>query len=87
MNDAITISKDELRAIVQEAVKDALHDMGLRADEPAHVDEAREDFRFIRRLRKAIDSAAGKVGMAIILALMGGLGWLIISGGKAFLGK
>ncbi|MBS7699140.1 MULTISPECIES: hypothetical protein [unclassified Chelatococcus] len=84
MNDAVTISKDELRAIVQEAVKDALHDMGLRADEPAHIDEAREDFRFIRRLRKAVDSTASKIGTAIILALVGGLITLLTLGFRAF---
>lgn len=84
MTDTITISKADLKAIVKEAVREELHDVGLRMDEPQHVDEAREDFRFMRRLRKAVDSTASKIGTAIILALVGGLITLITLGFRAF---
>jgi len=87
MSDTLTITKDELRALVKEAVKDAFDDIGLRADEPEQVDEAREDFRFIRRLRKAVDGTASAVGMAIILAVVGGCITLLSLGARALLGK
>ncbi|CAH1672254.1 hypothetical protein [Chelatococcus asaccharovorans] len=84
MTDTITISKADLKAIVKEAVREEFHDVGLRTDEPEHVDEAREDFRFIRRVRKAMDTTASKIGTAIILALVGGLITLITLGFRAF---
>ena len=45
---------------------DALADAGLRVDEPEQVDEAREDFRWLRRTRLAWDGAARKIGTAIL---------------------
>lgn len=69
---------------------DVLGDAGLRIDEANHQDEAREDFRFLRRLRLAWDGSAQKVGTAVLTAVIGiffviiGLGfWQWIShGGK-----
>jgi len=87
MNDAVTISREELQAIVREGVRDALHDVGLRADDPKAVEEAREDFRFVRRLRQGVDGVASKVGMAIVLSIVGGLITLLTFGLKAFLGR
>jgi len=73
----ITMSRDELEELIEaaceKAVQKAFHDLGLRSDEPEMIDEAREDFRFIRRWRKAFDGAAAKVGGAVILAVMAGV--------------
>jgi hypothetical protein len=62
------------------AVREELADAGLRIDGPEHVDDAREDFRFLRKLRKGIDGTSSKVGMAIIAAIVGVIIWLVNSG-------
>lgn len=77
-------------AQIKTAFREELANAGLRLDDDDHQDEAREDFRFLRRLRQAWDGAAGKVGNAALLAVIGvcatiiGLGfWAWInSGGK-----
>lgn len=50
---------------------------GLRIDEPEHVDDAREDFRFLRKIRKFVDSASAKIGGFVIMFGLGILGWAI----------
>lgn len=67
------LTPDELKTLVREAVREELEDAGLRLSEPEHREEAREDFRFIRRFRKGMESTANKIGMAIILAVTSGL--------------
>lgn len=57
----------QLRTVLREELGDA----GLRIDGPDHVDEAREDFRFLRRFRTSWDSAAKKVGGTVLLAVVG----------------
>ena len=76
----------QLRAVVREAVKEEFSDAGLRVDDPTHQDEAKEDFRFVRRFRKGVDGAASKIGMAIILAVTSGLIWLVIQGANMWKG-
>lgn len=56
---------------LREAVSAAFANVGLRVDDGDHVDDAREDFRFMRRLRLLWNSAAGKVGTAVLLAVVG----------------
>ena len=73
----------QLRAVMI----DVLGAAGLRLDEAEHEDEAREDFRFIRRLRKRVDSAAWQVGMAVILAITSGVIWLIVQGANLWKGQ
>ncbi|WP_157038033.1 MULTISPECIES: hypothetical protein [Chelativorans] len=46
-------------------------------------DEAREDFRFLRRLRLAMDGATSKVGGAVLLAIVSGVLWLLWIGFQA----
>jgi hypothetical protein len=77
----------QIEAVVRRAVREEIADAGLRLDDAAHQDEAREDFRFLRRMRKAIDGAASKVGMAVILAITSGLIYLVVQGFKLFGGK
>jgi hypothetical protein len=69
---------------------DVLGDAGLRLDHPDSEDEAREDFRFLRRLRKSFDGASTQVGRALLLGFIGvaaviismGFWQWISSGGK-----
>lgn len=70
----------QLEAIIRSSVREELNDAGLRLDGADHQDEAKEDFRFIRRLRKRVDGAASKVGMAVLLAITSGFIWLIMQG-------
>jgi hypothetical protein len=66
----------QLRALYREELADA----GLRIDGPDHVDEAREDFRFVRKLRKGVNGTASKVGWVVIAALVSAAIWLFTSG-------
>lgn len=77
----------QIEAVVRLAVREELNDAGLRVDGVEHQDEAREDFRFIRRLRKRVDGAASKVGMAVILAITSGLIWLVVQGANIWKGQ
>lgn len=74
---------EEIEAIVRGAVRDEFEAVGLRVDDSDHQDEARSDFNFLRKLRKAVDGTASKVGSAIILALVSGLLWLLWVGIQA----
>ncbi len=67
-------------AQLRQVFREELADAGLRLDGPEHVDDAREDFRFLRRLRKGIDGYASKIGWTIIAAILGGAIWLITAG-------
>jgi len=72
-----SMTEDELVAVVRAAVRAEFSAAGMRVDEPEDQDAAREDFRFLRRLRQRTDSVANKIGMAIILAIVAGaLGFL-----------
>jgi len=83
----ITISKDDLEEIVKNAVQQAFRDVGLHTDEAEHLEDARADIRFLRRLRLSVDGLASKIGTAIILALVTGLITLIGLGARSFIGK
>ncbi len=58
----------QLKEIVRSAVREEMADVGLRIDNQDHQDDLREDMRFVRRLRQMWDSAAGKLGGAILSA-------------------
>ena len=68
---------DAIRAAVREELAT---DAGLRLDDSDHQDAAKEDFRFLRRLRIGIDGVAAKIGWAIIAAIISGMLWLLNSG-------
>ena len=76
MNSFTSEQLQQLRNVLREELADA----GLRLDGGEHQDEAREDFRFLRRLRRNADSAASKVGMTVLLAIISGVIWLILQG-------
>lgn len=58
---------EQLRGLFREELADA----GLRIDGPEHVDDAREDFRFLRRLRVGLNGFSSKIGWAVIVAILG----------------
>lgn len=78
---------DEQMAQLRAAFRDELADAGLRIDGPEHVDDAREDFRFLRRLRTIWDSSVKKVGSAVLTAIVGILFIIIGAGFWAWLGS
>ena len=82
MNSFTTEQIKQLRAVFREELSDA----GLRLDSAEHQDEAREDFRFMRKFRKTVDGAASKIGMTVLLAVIGGFVWLFMQGVKAWQG-
>jgi hypothetical protein len=57
---------DQLRGLFREELADA----GLRIDGPEHVDDAREDFRFLRRLRNGWGGAVNKIGNSVLIAVI-----------------
>lgn len=77
-------------AQLRSVLVDVLGDAGLRLDEASHEDEAREDFRFLRRLRKSFDGASTQIGRSMLLGVIGivaiimslGFWQWISSGGK-----
>lgn len=79
------MTEDELAGVVRAAVRAEFETAGLRVEDPDDRDEAREDFRFVRRARRAFDGASSKIGGALILAVFGGLLWLLGMGVKAAL--
>jgi hypothetical protein len=76
------IQLEQLRQVFREEVADA----GLRLDGPDHVDSAREDFRFMRKLRLFTEGTASKIGWAVIAALLSGFIWLVTLGVNAWKG-
>lgn len=76
----------EQMAQLRDLFRDELADAGLRIDGPEHVDLAREDFRFLRRLRTGMQGTASKVGWAVILAILGAAIWLFTNGINAWRG-
>jgi hypothetical protein len=72
-NLVLSISKDELSQMMEKAVQRGLADAGLYLEDSDDRKEAREDFRFLRRWRRAADGAASKIGYAVITILTGGL--------------
>lgn len=83
------LSEDQLDKLIQRAVRHAVRDelraAGLRIDDEDHVDEARADFMFLRKVRQAFNGAASKVGGAVILAFVGGVVWLLTAGVQSLL--
>lgn len=69
------------------AVSEAFAGVGLRVDDPDHIDDAREDFRFLRRFRQSWDGAAKKVGGTVLVAIVGVALAIIGAGWWAWIGK
>lgn len=69
---------------IRAAMREELADAGLRLDDAKHQDEAREDFRFLRRLRIRLDGAASKIGWLFIAAAFGGVVYVVNLGLNAW---
>lgn len=67
-------------AQIKTAFREELADAGLRLDDAEHQDEAREDFRFLRRFRLRWDGAATKIGNAVLAAVILIAGGIIATG-------
>lgn len=87
MNGFTPEQLSQLKQAVREAVKEELADAGLRLDDADHQDEAREDFRFLRRIRKTFDGAATQVGRSILLALLAVFGVIFGLGFWQWIGR
>ena len=74
----------QLTAAIRTAVREELADAGLRIDGIDHQDAAKEDFRFLRRLRTGVDGVAAKVGWVVIAAILGGIVWIVQLGLQAW---
>lgn len=73
--------------MIREAVADAFANVGIHDDDAEKLDEARADFRFIRRLRVGIEGAQSKVGAAVLIAIVTGFLTLLGLGTKNLLGR
>lgn len=82
------MTRSELQDLVKEAVEDgvakALRDVGIHATDPEQVDEARADFRFVRRLRQSTEGMTARAGATLLILTMGGLVGLLIAGLKGW---
>lgn len=79
-----SMTEDELVKVVRAAVRAEFSAAGMRVDAPADVDEAREDFRFLRKIRLWFEGTSSKIGGALILTIVGGFTWLVLAGAQAF---
>lgn len=70
----------QIELAVRTAIREELADAGLRLDGGTHQDEAREDFRFLRKLRRGIDGTSAKIGWAVIAAIIGAAIWIFTQG-------
>jgi hypothetical protein len=78
---------DEQVGQIRGAFREELADAGLRIDSPDHQDAAREDFRFLRRMRTGIDGLASKIGWVVILAALSGVIWIFTQGLQMWRGQ
>ena len=80
MTDLPPLTKADLEEAVEKGVQKAFRDVGLFVENTEGVEEARSDFRFVRRMRLAFDGAASKIGGLVLVALFGGLVAVIMKG-------
>ena len=85
-DDAFTPAQlAQLETVIRKAVREEFAVAGLRLDEAEHQDAAKEDFRFLRRLRLNWDGAVSKIGNAVLLAIIAVGGTIIGLGFWAWL--
>lgn len=86
----------QLAAIIDAAVKRAIapairaelkESIGLRLDNDQYQIAAAADFQFVRRVRLWFESAASKIGGAVIMLVVGGVFSLLAYGAKGFFTK
>lgn len=75
-----SMTEDDLAALIRSAVRAEFSAAGLRVDATADQDEAREDFRFLRKMRRNTESVGAKVAMLTLAGLVGFVGLLLSLG-------
>lgn len=86
--DAFTPAQlQQITTAVRAAVREELADAGLRIDDSEDQDNAREDFRFLRRLRNNFDGAAQQIGRAILGAVITIVLAIIAAGWWTWIGR
>ncbi|MCB4767960.1 hypothetical protein LGR54_05030 [Ancylobacter sp. Lp-2] len=79
------VSRQEFGELIEKSVRRGLADAGLYLDDKIDREEARKDFWFLRRWRKAMDGAAAKIGYTVLAILTGGALIVIWAGLRAHL--
>lgn len=69
------VMREECKALLREE----LDHVGVNVNDTEDVISAREDFRFLRKMRRMVDSASGKVGTAVILGFIGFCAWALMT--------
>jgi hypothetical protein len=59
----------QLTLIIKESVHEAFADIGLKVDDE-HKEDTREVVSFLRKLKRVWDGAVGKIGNAVLIALI-----------------
>lgn len=81
MSDELSqAAMQQIESVVRRAIREEFADAGLRLDDQAHQDEAREDFRFVRRLRKSWDGAVTKIGNSVLIGVIAVVGTIVSLG-------
>jgi hypothetical protein len=78
---------EQITTAVRAAVREEFADAGLRVDDAEDQDAAREDFRFVRRLRTNFDGAAQQIGRAILGAAITIVLAIIAAGWWTWIGR
>lgn len=81
------MTEDEIVSTIRAAVRAEFNAIGLRVDDTDDQDDAREDLRFLRKLRENVNGAQSKIGGAVILAVVSGFLWLLWNGFQLVTGK
>lgn len=81
------MTEDALAALVRKAVRDEFSAAGLRIDVAADQDESREDFRFLRKMRRNTESVGAKVAMLTLAGLVGFIGLILSLGVQQWFNK
>ncbi len=68
--DQISMSEDEFREVISEAIEQAFTRMGIDNGRPLSM---QEDFAYLRKLRKASENIANKSLMTIVGIVVAGL--------------
>jgi len=76
----ITLSKDELKELMEEAVHDAFTKMGIDASDPL---EMQRDFSHLREWRKSVDTVRSKSLLTVVGIFIAGAAAALWIGFKA----
>lgn len=89
--DPITISREDLRALIRSEIDDALKrsfsEIGLFAEDADERRAVRLDFIHLRRWREATEGISMKIGNAVLVTVVGAFFVLFGLGLKAWIFK